>query len=434
MATINGDAGNNTLQGTSGNDIINGFAGSDYILGGAGNDYINPGTSVDGTDYIDPGTGFDTIDFSDREDGLGFAVVSLHWYDPSFSFSPDGGLSVLIDGANNFGFIFGPDIAVNFVDVSKALLNGPNGGLEIVTGNGDGDDEFRVDPGEGNWLGITGGGGNDLIIIGESGFLRLNYYGLTSGITANLGLGVVTKSYEFDAGSNYFSYTADTITGPGHVWEFQGTNYDDRIVGSRHDERFILGQGDDFVNGRGGIDLVRYDRNGITSVNVDLAKGTATGTWYGATFSDKLRNIENIRGSRNDNDWIGGDDNNNMLDGRGGNDTLLGRAGDDVLIGDAGNDKLDGGFGNDVLTGGAGFDKFIFRGNFGRDVITDFNANNGREDINLSGVAAITGFADLMRNHASQVGADVVIDAGNGNEIQLLNVLLSDLDKSDFIF
>ena len=49
--------------------------------------------------------------------------------------------------------------------------------------------------------------------------------------------------------------------------------------------------------------------------------------------------------------------------------------GNDFLVGGSGRDVLDGGSGNDVLTGGAGDDSFAM--SEGRDVITDFNQNEG---------------------------------------------------------
>ena len=49
---------------------------------------------------------------------------------------------------------------------------------------------------------------------------------------------------------------------------------------------------------KGGTDLSRYDRSGADDVQVDLAAETATRIWNGVSFTDTLRNIENIRGSR----------------------------------------------------------------------------------------------------------------------------------------
>ena len=84
----------------------------------------------------------------------------------------------------------------------------------------------------------------------------------------------------------------------------------------------------------------------------------------------------------------------NMLDGGVGNDRVLGLAGDDHLLGGAGSDRIlggsgrdtiSGGLGDDTLTGGAGRDLFVFRDGFGKDVITDFDADpaGGQDKIML---------------------------------------------------
>ncbi|MEM0899248.1 MAG: calcium-binding protein [Pseudomonadota bacterium] len=142
-------------------------------------------------------------------------------------------------------------------------------------------------------------------------------------------------------------------------------------------------------------------------------------------------------------DTLEGRSGNNALNGGGGNDTLNGLAGNDALNGGGGNDTLEGRSGNDTLNGGAGNDTlsgngsndvFVFTGAFGNDVITDFEATNANEDIDLSGVASIFGINDLINNHMSQVGSNVVIDDLGGNTITLQNVNIADLDASDFIF
>ena len=85
------------------------------------------------------------------------------------------------------------------------------------------------------------------------------------------------------------------------------------------------------------------------------------------------------------------------------------------------------------MRGGGGADDFIFKGKFGRDVIKDFNAQNHKEDIDLSGVKPIKNFRDLSNNHMSQDGDDVLIEAGQ-NKIVLKSVELSELDAGDFLF
>ncbi len=76
---------------------------------------------------------------------------------------------------------------------------------------------------------------------------------------------------------------------------------------------------------------------------------------------------------------------------------------------------------------------FIFTDNFGDDKITDFEANNNFERIDLSGVTEITDFADMIASHMAQVGSDVVITDGD-DSITLLGVNLADLDSIDFLF
>ena len=102
------------------------------------------------------------------------------------------------------------------------------------------------------------------------------------------------------------------------------------------------------------------------------------------------------------------------------------------MNGGPGHDLLDGVNGNDKLEGSGGNDTFVFSA--GADVVVDFEALNGKEDVDRSADAAIPGFRGLKNNHMSETSGGVVIDDLSGNTMTLLDVLLSDLDKSDFIF
>ncbi|HCQ66398.1 MAG TPA: hypothetical protein DIU07_15150 [Rhodobacteraceae bacterium] len=73
----------------------------------------------------------------------------------------------------------------------------------------------------------------------------------------------------------------------------------------------------------------------------------------------------------------------------------------------------------------------------GKDKIMDFDAGSGAEDVDLSGMASITGFSDLMNNHMTQVGPDVVINSGGGgggDKLTLVGIDIGDLGASDFLF
>src|SRR5262249_11040026 len=99
----------------------------------------------------------------------------------------------------------------------------------------------------------------------------------------------------------------------------------------------------------------------------------------------------------------------------GGNDTILGSAGADFLHGYGGNAHGSGRGGNDHETGGAGNDTFIFRGHFGKDVITDFHVGTlaAHDTIELHSIAGLGSFAQVHA-HASVVGGHVVIHDNSG--------------------
>lgn len=316
-----------------------------------------------------------------------------------------------------------------------------------------GDDDFRTGAGEDE---IYSSAGDDFY-NGGAGWDELHYSGDGNGVDVNFATRRATDGWG----------DTDVILSIEMV---RGSMFADTVTGNIESNQVRLLAGDDTFNGGGGTDTVRYDKDaehgGTAGVTVDLGAGTAT-DGFGDT--DTLSSVENAYGSDQDDSLTGsiadnllrgyggnddlfgangddsleGGDGNDLLDGgRGaddldggiGDDTLLGGDGDDTLSGGLGNDVLNGGRGDDTHTGGGGFDTFVFEGQFGNDVITDFNAISGAEDIDLSGVGTIVGMVDLINNHMSQVGNDVVIDAGAGNTITLLDVDIADLGLPDFIF
>ena len=89
---------------------------------------------------------------------------------------------------------------------------------------------------------------------------------------------------------------------------------------------------------------------------------------------------------------------------------------------------LKGGAGNDTLNGGADADVLVF--STGTDQVIGFGPG---DRIDLSGVDAISDFADLQANHLSG-GAEAVISNGLGNTMTLVGVAEGALDEGDFIF
>lgn len=152
------------------------------------------------------------------------------------------------------------------------------------------------------------------------------------------------------------------------------------------------------------------------------------------------------------------------VEGTAGNDELsgqavFGRAGNDVLSGTQGQDVLHGGQGDDVLHGGAGDRLYgaegddrliaeeggvVMNGGWGDDVfvlqpgltseviIRDFDAlATGDDVVELS--AAQFGDADQVLENLSQVGDDVVLDAG-GAQIRFAHTQLDHFAADDFVF
>ena len=89
--------------------------------------------------------------------------------------------------------------------------------------------------------------------------------------------------------------------------------------------------------------------------------------------------------------------------------------------------------GNDLLKGNGGHDTFVFAPNFGKDVITDFQASGRGHDVVQISKSVFDSFADVL-SHASQSGHDVVINAGGGHTLTLKDTKMAALDKTDFHF
>ena len=121
------------------------------------------------------------------------------------------------------------------------------------------------------------------------------------------------------------------------------------------------------------------------------------------------------------------------LTGTEGVDSLVGSNDNDLIDGRGGRDYINGSFGDDHMTGGAGDDRFTIYGNFGHDVITDFNPGEGDSFYLIQ-----VGFADfdeMLANHTVQDGDNVVIytdPSGKEDSITLLDTKISDLDESQF--
>ncbi len=405
--TVEGGSGTDTIRGGDGNDDLNAQAGNDSVFGDAGDDTITH-TAFLGYDHVDGGTGTDTLVIDPTLNAnLAFDVGLQQW----------GGIASL-----------GYDLI----------------GIEVIrSGRGDdsltGDDtDNRFEGGIGNDT-MIGGNGRDTL-IGESGNDSLNAGNGFDEVYGGLGDDVLISGRNrdlLDGGDGNDDLTsgggADTLLGGAGNDTLDSGLSDDSVNGEAGADLIVTrggadtvagGAGNDTINGIAGNDVL-FGQNGDDAIN----GGGQNDSLYGGNGNDTLNGGNGF-------DLILGEDDDDRLLGGGRADTLDGGAGNDILRGDIGADVLIGGAGNDLLVGGDQGDVFVFADGFGQDTITDFDALESLEDIDLSGVSSITNWADLFNNHMSQVGSRVLIEAldGSGDFIRIDNVSLTDMDASDFIF
>ena len=115
-------------------------------------------------------------------------------------------------------------------------------------------------------------------------------------------------------------------------------------------------------------------------------------------------------------------------------DMITGTTGNNSLSGGIGNDWLFGLNGDDTLTGGSGNDKFVFTPGNGVDIITDFQAGAGSEDVLiLDRFSTITNFSEVIAA-ATNVNNDVTINLGGGAAVTLNAMTIGQLHADDFNF
>jgi fibronectin-binding autotransporter adhesin len=165
---------------------------------------------------------------------------------------------------------------------------------------------------------------------------------------------------------------------------------------------------------------------GADTLSFTLAASLKSFSLAAASFSDWTINQDTIT--------VIGNALNNRLTGNAAAETLQGGAGKDTIKGGNGRDTIDGGIANDKLGGGGARDTFLFVVGDGKDKITDFDTKGKDSDIiDLSDIAAVKNFKDLMKNHVDDAGSNIVIDLGGGQSIKLLGVQEKQLDADMFV-
>jgi len=399
-------------------DIINGQAGDDILTGGSGNDQISGGL---GNDIVDGGAGDDEL----RVNG----------------------------GENNVADIYrggdGDDLLFNLSATSLAMSNWAYGG----SGNGS-----SIETIDAAFRSIAGTSGDDALDFTDVTLLRVVDINTGDGNDMVTGSDITGETYNLGGGDDLF-------TGIGTVSNIiNGDAGNDTLNAGNGNDTLTGGAGDDYVNGGGGDDTIRLTTSGnnttgdvyvggagndvilnLTSATVvfsDYDSTDMTGLINGSGIEQLSMGFRALSGTSGDDCFNFTDVNITSLAGSinmgDGNDDFTGSTQNQLTVDlGAGDDNYVstehiGAFG-DFITGGAGDDSFTFIDDWGVSRITDFDALSDAETIDLTDVSNIDDFADLLANHMTQSGANVVISDG-ANTLTLENVNISDLDANDFVF
>jgi Ca2+-binding RTX toxin-like protein len=481
-----GDGGNDILQGNGGGDRLSGGAGNDFLFGGSGNDTLSDG---DGNDLLDGGDGDDVLvvrgtlvpSLAAEAFGAGgkpagaettviggegddTATITTYALDDTLSVTVlDGGSIAAVD--ENLNTVTLEDVeavVIELLDGDDIITIGSMAGSALVSGTvlgGTGDDV--VDAGAaGVTLSLGGGDGDDILIAGSASDQLDGSLGndtLMGGAgNDSLDGGDGNDDLHGGDGQDLLSGgagedvldgedSADTLQGGAGNDVLSGSAGDDSLDGDAGADALSGGAGDDTLAGGAGVDRLHGGEGSdwvtfgeaVGPVRVVLHAGYSNGE---GLDRDRLMAIENAAGSLHDDLVIGDDganillglDGDDVLAGYGGSDDLAGGAGDDWLRGQDGDDVLAGGSGHDTLEGGVGNDVFVFTTGDGLDTVADFQV--GADFIDISSLAAITDFVDLTANHMAQLGADLLIESGSGDQIVLVGVYVGDLSESTFLF
>ncbi|WP_018632010.1 M10 family metallopeptidase C-terminal domain-containing protein [Neomegalonema perideroedes] len=184
---------------------------------------------------------------------------------------------------------------------------------------------------------VESGGGGWVSFIEDAWGDALTAYTIAYGVVIENGFG----------GSN-----DDSVTGNEHANLLKGNAGDDVLKGLGGNDVLNGGLGADSLDGGEGTDRASY-ADAAAGLTVDLADASLN---TGEAAGDSFVSIEDLQGSRF-NDNLRGDEGANRIWGGVGGDVIRGRGGNDKIYGQSGNDILSGGLGADLLDGGEGTDR-----------------------------------------------------------------------------
>ncbi|XPV69995.1 MAG: hypothetical protein ACNI25_05315 [Halarcobacter sp.] len=319
VENIQGGSGNDTLTGSSLQNTLFGGDGNDTLFGNADSNVLDGEAGTDTADYssISTGVGINANLDSGTTDKVEYNLLSV---DTLISIEN-------IRGSKNSDEIIGDktDNVDNLFEgmASGDTINGGSGNDTIygnninnnISGGIDGDDK------------LSGGTGDDSI-YGQGGDDTL--YGNDGNDILDGGIGNDKLSGGTGDDSIYGQGGDDTLYGndgndilDGGIGDdtLSGGTGDDSIYGQSGDDTLIGNDGNDILDGGIGSDTVDYSYLDTSSVGIDVNFVNSTAT--DGTYTDTLTNIENAKGTINDDSFI-------MKEGTTAN-TINGKAGTDLI-------------------------------------------------------------------------------------------------------
>ncbi|MCV6577012.1 MAG: hypothetical protein OIF58_14900 [Cohaesibacter sp.] len=382
---LHGEDGNDLVVGGDGSDTIKGGDGDDVLYGGDGDDILKGET---GSDILKGGKGHDTYFVTDGDvvediDGDGQLWLGTEYPNHYLDFREALFMDPVLGSPNTLaGYLH----AFHYISVIMRLVEDD---LQVTYYETFGNENIKY---------------NFTIMNWQNGS-----FGLELSFSANPGLGP----------------DPDPQKGTPSSDEMNGTDGDDHLIGKAGDDILIGGDGADTLDGGKGWDTAAY-WGAKKAVTVNLAS-SVNNRAFSVNSVNSANNVNN-RGEASGDVFISieaviGSDYDDKLIGDDGWNGLYGSYGDDVINGQGGNDNIEGGKGDDVFVIGQGSD---------HDVIEDFSAGAGSEDV-VRFEAGFSSFSQMMAA-TRQNGDDIVIDIDAKNSLTLSDVELADLHEDDFEF
>ncbi|EPY02797.1 hemolysin-adenylate cyclase [Magnetospirillum fulvum] len=378
--TITGNATTSTtIYGGAGNDVMAGGSAGDVFVGGGGRDTVTYAASAAPVTIDQTGGGRALGDASGDSYSAIATIIGSAGDDRFYGGTAAG--SATMDGSGGSDW-------VDYQYTSVVNNRGVTVNLNDSIGNGGGalyDHLINIEN-------IRGSTGNDLFyasneansFIGNGGTDIVSYDGQTA----------LTIDQKSGRGLGTGAASGDSYTG---IATLVGTTGDDTFVGGTD-------AGSALMDGARGNNWISYNYVGSSSVTVNLASGTSSGSGS----NDRFVNVENVYGSGG-NDLFYADTHANSFIGGGGTDVVSyagqsavtvdqtgGNRGTGAASGDSytGIATIIGSSGNDTFVGGRPSDVATMDGSGGDNWVTYQNAS-GAVTLDLTGTAANGGAAQL---------------------------------------